>query len=314
MHRALAATGFTPNAHALHLKGKRTATIGICAENLLTPPGVRKLAALQRVLRDRGFSSLIQVFEPGTGREIVRHFLSLRVEAVVFIGHFHPEEIEARIGELITHGIPHVVVDHFGVKNANTVALDRGDGMRMLMSHLLEHGHRKFGLLGVEQPPRSRVDRVTGIRAALRAHGLVYEEATLSLDHLHARRQDFAYGRLLAGSFIKLAQPPTAFVALNDEIAIGTLRGLLDAGWKIPRDASVSGFNNQDLCEMTDPTLTSVDQNIVGTIAAATEMIFAQLGGAGRAKPLVRTITPEVMYRASTGPLPSPRRSERPAK
>ena len=58
---AVAETGFTPNAHALHLKGKRTATIGICIENLLTPPAIHKLAALQRLLRDRHFSSLIEV-------------------------------------------------------------------------------------------------------------------------------------------------------------------------------------------------------------------------------------------------------------
>ena len=93
VQRALAETGFTPNAHALHLKGKRTAMVGICMEDLLTPPAVRKLAALQQLLRKRGFSSLIEVFTPGTGREVVRHFLSMRVEAVVFIGHFHREEI-----------------------------------------------------------------------------------------------------------------------------------------------------------------------------------------------------------------------------
>src|SRR3954471_24232723 len=87
VQRALAETGFTPNAHAVHLKGKRTSMIGICMEDLATPPAVRKLSTLQRVLKSRGFSSLIEVFTPVTGREVVRHFMSLRGEAVVFIGH-----------------------------------------------------------------------------------------------------------------------------------------------------------------------------------------------------------------------------------
>src|SRR3954470_20663202 len=136
VQRALAETGFTPNAHAVHLKGKRTAMIGICMEDLATPPAVRKLSTLQRVLRSRGFSSLIEVFAPGSGREVVRHFLSLRVEAVVFIGHFHREEIEARISELIGLGTPHLVIDQFGLKNANTVALDRAVGLEAVMQHL----------------------------------------------------------------------------------------------------------------------------------------------------------------------------------
>jgi DNA-binding LacI/PurR family transcriptional regulator len=303
--RAVAETGFAPNAHALHLKGKRTATIGICAENLLTPPAVRKLAVLQRLLHDRHFSCLIEVFDPGAGREVVRHFLSLRVEAVVFLGHFHAEELEARITELMAHGTPHLLIDQFGVKNANTVALDRAAGMQAAVNHLYDLGHRTFGLLGVEHSPASRIDRMTGIKAALRARGLDYNACTLSLDHLHERRNDFQYGRKLAASFLEQPRCPTAFLALNDEIGIGALRGLIDGGLKLPRDASIVGFNNQDICEMVTPELTSVDQNISETIAAATEIIFAQLDAAPRAKPMVRTIPPQFVVRASTGPAPT---------
>jgi DNA-binding LacI/PurR family transcriptional regulator len=276
--------------------------IGICMEDLLTPPAVRKLAALQRLLRDRGFSSLIEVFTPGTGRDVVRHFLSMRVEAVVFIGHFHREEIEARIVELIAHGTPHLVIDHYGLKNANTVSLDRSAAMVALMNHLLELGHRSFGLLGIARAPASRYDRMTGINAALRARGLDFDEATISLDHLHERRNDFDYGRKLAGNFAALSPRPTALLALNDAIAVGALRGLHDAGVKVPREMSVAGFNNQDFGSMTTPTLTTIDQNIDATIATAADVILAQLGAPARAKPLVHMIEPALVVRESTGP------------
>jgi DNA-binding LacI/PurR family transcriptional regulator len=300
VQRALAETGFTPNAHALHLKGKRTSMIGICMENLATPPVVHKLAMLQSVLRRRGFSSLIEVFSPGTGREVVRHFLSLRVEAVVFIGHFHREEVEARIGELIGLGTPHLVIDHFGLKNANTVSLDRAAGMLAVMQHLFELGHRTFGLLGVTTGPTSKIDRMSGIQAALKARGLDFERAVISLDHLHERKNDFDYGRALAASFAKLPNRPTAFIGHNDEIAIGALRGFQEAGLKVPRDVSVTGFNHQDICHMTSPTLTTVDQNIEGTIATAAEVILSQLDQM-RTKPVVKTIEPRLVIGESTG-------------
>lgn len=316
VQRALADTGFTPNAHALHLKGKRAMTIGICAENLLTPPALQKLAELQRVLRDRGFSSLIQVLEPGTGRAVVGHFLSLRVEAVVFLGHFLEDELAARLTDLRTHGIPHVVIDHFGLEQANTVALDRAAGMQGVVRQLLADGHRSFGLLGVEQPPRSRVDRITGIRAALREHDLAYEEVTVSLDHRRERRGDFRYGWELAESFLQQPVLPTALLALNDEIAAGALRGLRARGVRVPREVSVTGFNNQDLCEMTDPSLTSVDQNVGGTVLAATELLFEQLSGpdhSGRAR--VCTIEPRVIFRDSSAAAPAGRSpAARPAR
>ncbi len=303
VQRALAETGFTPNAHAVHLKGKRTSMIGVCMQDLLTPPGVRKLATLQRVLRARGISSLIEVFSPGTGRDVVRHFQSLRVEAVVFIGQFHIEEIEARIAELIAQGTPHLVIDHFGLKNANTVAMDRAVGMTKVMNHLIDLGHRRFGLLGLTNQPTTRIDRLPGIRSTLRARGLDFDACTVSLDHLHERIEDFEYGRKLAASFASRADRPTAFVGLNDAIAIGALRGFQDAGLRVPADVSVTGFNNQEICHMTSPTLTTVDQAIDATIATAAEIILAQLDGDRPEKPVIKTIPPELVLGESTGPV-----------
>ena len=303
VQRALAETGFTPNAHAAHLKGKRTAMIGICMEDLATPPAVRKLATLQRVLRTRGFASLIEVFTPGVGREVVRHFQSLRVEAVVFIGHFHREEIEARIAELTAQGIPHLVIDHYGLKGANTVALHRADGMEAVVNHLLDLGHRSFGILGITKGPPSRIDRPTGIQAALRARGLDPVVSVVSLDHLHERQDDFEYGRKLAASFMALRDRPTALLGYNDEIAIGALRGFQEAGVRLPRDLSITGFNNQEICHMTSPTLTTVDQSIDMTIATAADIILSQLGKPPPAKPIIRTIEPRLIVRESTGPV-----------
>jgi DNA-binding LacI/PurR family transcriptional regulator len=303
VQQALAETGFTPNAHAMHLKGKRTSMVGICMEDLATPPAVRKLATLQRVLRTRGYSSLIEVFAPGNGRDVVRHFQSLRVEAVVFIGHFSPDEIEARILELNALGTPHVVIDHFGLKGANTVSLDRAAGMAMVVGHLYDLGHRTFGLLGGTKGPNSKIDRLSGIQAALAARGLDFNSAVVSLDHLHERHNDFDYGRALAGSFLQLPHRPTAFLGYNDEIAIGALRGFQEAGLKVPRDLSLTGFNHQDICHMTWPTLTTVDQSIDETIDEAAELIVSQVGRPVRTRPIVRTITPKLVIGESTGPM-----------
>lgn len=299
---AMEATGFTPNAYALHLKGKRTATIGICMEDLLTPPAVRKLAALQRLLRERHYASLIEVLDPGHSRRVVRHFLSMRVDAVVFIGHFIEEEIAQRIAELTAHGTPHLVIDHAGIEGANTVSLDRARGMIAVVEHLLALGHSTFGLLALSSPARTAQERMTGVRTALAAHGLDFDTCTQSRDHLHVRAGDFEYGRALAATFVADRKRPTAFLALNDEIAVGAIHGFQAAGLRVPQDVSVTGFNNQDICAMTTPGLTSVDQQVAATAEAAAELLLAQLNQPLRRKPLLRTINPQLIVRGSTGP------------
>jgi len=304
VQRALAETGFTPNAFATLLKGKGTSSVGICMENLLTPPLLRKLSTLQRQLRGQDYTSLIEVYAPGESRTILRHFLSMRVEAVVFIGHFDPGELEARIHELIGHKLPHLVIDHHGIPHANTVTLDRAQAMRKLMDHLLALGHRSFGLLGIPPAPPSHLERIHGIRAALAAQGLALQTSTRSFDAQCERAQDFEFGHALAGQFLALKLPPTAYVALNDEIAIGAMRAFQEAGLTIPGDVSVTGFNNQDVCTMMAPPLTTVDQEIDLTIKAAMQVLMSQLRNGLPSRPVLRTIPPGIVIRQSTGRAP----------
>jgi DNA-binding LacI/PurR family transcriptional regulator len=301
VRRAMDETGFTLNAYALHLKGKRPASIGICVESLFTPPAVAKLAILQRRMRRRNISSMIEVVDPESTKGVIRHFLSMRVGAVVFIGHFNEAELAQRIDELAHHGIPHLVVDQAGIPNANTVALDRRRAMAEMTRHLLGLGHTSFGLLGLSGTPRSVQDRLSGMADALAASGMALERSTLSLDHLHPRTSDFEFGRSLAKSFLAVKRVPTAFVALNDEIAVGAIHGFQEAGLRVPEDVSVSGFNNQDLCVMTKPTLTSVDQQIEDTVEAAAEILFSKIGHPAPKNPVVRTIQPLLIIRESTG-------------
>jgi DNA-binding LacI/PurR family transcriptional regulator len=304
VRRAIEETGFVPNAYALHLKGKRPATVGVCMQNIAFPPLVQKLASLHRKLRERDVTTFIEIVEGGDSAGIIRHFLSLRVDAVVFMGYFDEERVAQHLRGLSTNGTPSLVIDHFGIKGANTIYLDRARGMAALTNHLLDHGHRRFGLLGYSETFRSTFERERGIRGALAARGFSFEESTMNLDHLHERGRDFEYGRALAHSFVenKSGRLPTAFIALNDEIAIGAMHGLKERGLGVPGDVSVAGFNNQDICLMTAPSLTSVDQRVDATIDVAVDYLLGHIGQPLRQRTSVRMIEPLLVVRESTGP------------
>jgi len=303
VNRALEETGFTPNAFAVNLRGKGTSTVGICMENLLAPPMVAKLAALQKRMRVRGITSLIEVLEPGESRRVVQHFQAMQASAVVFIGQFVTEELEQRISELRRRGIAHLVIDQAGVAEANTVTVDRVAAMRQVTNHLIDLGHRSFGLMGMNRPSETIRDRLRGISEALSDRGLDLENNTASLDYLELRKNDFTFGRNLARAFFRHANPPTAYIAVNDEVAIGAMLALQDLGLEVPQDASIVGFKNQDICLITAPTMSSVDQQIEPTIDAAAAMLLTPLD-----QPMngfaVHMIDPVFVARESTGPAP----------
>ena len=172
VHRAMAETGFTPNAHARHLRGARTSVGGICIENFLTPTAISKLSALQQHLDACGYVAVTEVSRQGIGDKVVRHFRSLRVDGVIFVGHFQPKELDAWIGELTRHGTPHVVVDSSGLQSARTVTIDRVAAMRVVMDHLLDLGHRRFALLGLSGGFQTVAERLRGVHEALVARDI----------------------------------------------------------------------------------------------------------------------------------------------
>jgi DNA-binding LacI/PurR family transcriptional regulator len=304
VRRALEETGFTPNAFAKGLRGKRTATVGICMENLLTPPIVAKLAALQHQLRTRGFASLIEVLPAGESQRVLQHFDSMRVEGVVFIGHFLPNELADRLVELRRRQMPHVLLDQTEISPTNAVAFDRVAAMEEVTNHLLDLGHRHFGLLGISGTVQSIRERLQGIERALRARGLDPAAATRSLDYLVPRTIDFAFGHDLARQFAQIPGRPTAFLALNDEIAVGALLEFQKLGLRIPQDLSIVGFNNQDICQLTHPALASVDQQVDDTVRTAINLLLRQIEEPGYEDPVAR-IPPLFVPRDSAGPAPA---------
>ena len=78
-----------------------------------------------------------------------------------------------------------------------------------------------------------------------------------SLDHLHVRRGHFEYGRTLAQAFAKLSPRPTAFVAVNDETAVGAQLEFQALGLRVPQDLSITGFDNVTPAWYDGPKLTT---------------------------------------------------------
>lgn len=302
VRRAIEETGFVPNAYALHLKGKRTQTVGVCVQNLSFPILVNKLAALQARLREKNITTFIEVVDGDSIDGAVRNFLSLRVEGLVFLGFFDEEKMARQLHGLANNGTPSLVIDHSGIKGANTVTLDRARGMVAITEHLLDLGHTRFGLLGYSESFRSTDERIRGIREALASRGLDYDESTEIIDDCAVRAHDFEFGRALARAFIERGDPPTAFIALNDVIAAGAIHGVRDMGLRVPEDFSVAGFNNQDICSMVVPNITSVDQRVDKTVQVAVAFVIDQMGRPLRSRPAVKMIDPLLIVRDSTGP------------
>lgn len=151
---------------------------------------------------------------------------------------------------------PVVVLDNaFICLDLDAVAINNEMGMFQAVEHLVSLGHREIGCFRSGRRISSFEERERAFQNAMAAFSLTpREEQIVTLSYTEQKSyQDFkAY---LTGK----PALPTAFVSEDDTMSIGAMQALQEAGFRVPEDVSLVGFNNRPNCETVQPGLTTID-------------------------------------------------------
>jgi LacI family transcriptional regulator len=121
---------------------------------------------------------------------------------------------------------------------------------------LISHGHRKIGMIsGTLQDPANGYSRFQGYKKAL-------EKAKIPVSEEYIRVGNYRYesGVEAMKYFVELKDRPTAIFGATDEMAIGAIHAIQDAGLRVPEDISVISVDNSRMASMVRPMLTTVAQ------------------------------------------------------
>ncbi|MDQ8179215.1 LacI family DNA-binding transcriptional regulator [Pelagicoccus sp. SDUM812005] len=298
MHRL----GFQPNMMARSLKGAKTGLIGVCFQEIESPILARKISSLQESLRSRGLRAVMEITSgiPEAERDIINHFFSLRVDGVILIGSALSQD-DPILARLARESVPVVTVDSLRDIPLPRVDLDRSAAMGLTLRHLQQRGHDSFALLGLESDPIYGARRIDGLKEAAQKSGMDWEKSFLSLKIEGRRVWSYEYGYDLAQSLLQLESPPRAIIALNDRVAIGAMKAIREWGYAIPTDFAVVGFDNLEIGQWCEPTLTTVGQNVAEIIEKSVGLIekLIDSGKAPEENPVVM-VQPKLIVRASS--------------
>jgi LacI family transcriptional regulator len=101
---------------------------------------------------------------------------------------------------------------------------------------------------------------------------------------------------------------PTAILACNDMMALGTLQAVRESNLRCPEDVSIVGFDNLEFTEFTAPALTTVHQPGYQLGATAARQLLERIDGS-TAKPRKIFLQTELKTRNSVA-APQPRNSD----
>ncbi|MER2009823.1 MAG: substrate-binding domain-containing protein, partial [Psychrobacillus sp.] len=169
---------------------------------------------------------------------------------------------------------PVIAIRHQG-EQFDCVYTDQGLALRPLLQHLLDHhGLKRISFLaGYKGHPDSEL-RLQVYREEMAAHGLkVDEEKNIAYGNMWLNCGPKAYEDL----FSDPESRPQAVVCANDYMAVGMMRTLRENGIRVPEDVIVTGFDNVPGVSITEPTLTTVEQDFAGMARIAMEELDRQI-------------------------------------
>lgn len=299
IRQAVQALGYVTHGAARALASRRTQTIGAVIPTLDNAIFANTAHALQKTLDDAGYTLLLAChdFDADVEARVTRALIERGVDGLVLLGVTHHPSVLRMID---TQQMPYVLTWALDASGRHPcVGFDNRAAAVRIARHLLDLGHREFAMIsGVLAGNERAAERLEGVRDALSGRGI-----TLAPGRVLQKPYTFSAGRDGVRELLRGAQPPTAIICGNDVLAIGALAECQSMGVAVPRQVSVTGFDDLEIAAVVTPALTTVHFPTAELGAYAARHLLARIGG----KPFeMRTELPvELVVRASTAP-PAP--------
>jgi LacI family transcriptional regulator len=180
-----------------------------------------------------------------------------------------------------------------GGDSVSYVVSDNHGGAAELTRHLLRQGHRRIGFVAGPAYARNATERLDGFLEEM--------EKTSGAEPMVAKG-DFSAGAgaRAVDEWMRGRPKPTAIIATNDSVALGTLEALTDRRLRVPADVALAGFDGVRLAASPIFDLTTVDQHIDQMGRRAVRVLLRQLGGPLNAAPIREVLPPQLLLRSST--------------
>ncbi len=272
VQRVIAETGYRPHPVAQSLASQQSHVIGLVlprrTETLFNDPYFPRLTqGIAQACNDHDYTLALflmqteadeQKFYPRISRK------GLLDGIVIQVGQIGDD----LIAHLLESDLPVVVAGRpLHHPNANYVDVDNVGGAYTAVTHLFELGHKRIGAITGDLRTTAALDRDTGYRSALQAHGLPVDETLIIKGDFTEIGGYEAMQRLLPH------KPDAVFIA-SDTMSLGALKAIYEAGLTVPQDIALVSFDDLPPATIARPQLTTIHQPVHAFGVKAMEMLL----------------------------------------
>lgn len=291
--KAVDQVNYQPNMLARNFRSARSYSLVVLVPDIANPFFALVIRSIERQAQKKGYSVLLGDTQDSSERE--QDYIRL-VETRLADGILQLRPISDQFHAGSKFSFPYLHVCSTESTDGPCVRVDNAKAFEQMTAYLISLGHQRIGLItGREENPHT-VDRMKGFQKALADAGLPFDTNLVASG-------DYSIwsGVNAANALCQSGIQPTAIACMNDEMAIGAIQALKAQGLRVPKDVSVTGFDDISYARYCDPPLTTIAQpaDLMGTLAV--DMLLQQLNG--ESLPCQEKVLPyEFIVRQSTAP------------
>lgn len=249
--------GYQPNTFASNLRQMKTFTIGVIMHELESTFMTSVLSGIERITSFVGYDIIIAHSSESFEKEKinVENLFKKRVDGIIASLSFDTDTLD-HYAPLIKKGIPIVFYDR--VKEDSEfpkVIIDNFKAGFEATEHLIEQGCSRIVLVTNNLSVNVYAERHRGYQAALNTHGISPQKEWLIENKDLSEKSAIA----AAEKILNMQPCPDGVFVTHDFSAATIMKTLQNNGIRVPEEVALVGFNNDAVCKITDPQLSTID-------------------------------------------------------
>ena len=281
--------GFVPNTNARQLKIQQSRSLVFVVKGTRNIFFSDFLVQLQRAATLYGYNGIVSYLDENANEidaaeKILRE---IKPKGMIFLGGSVANFQKGFANISVPSVLATLVSDKLNFPNLSMVGVDDRAAAYQAVSYLIQQGHRKIAVLGGPATSYPSMMRRQGAQQAMEDAGIRFEDKLYGLSNYDFESAYHAMNGLLA----RRAEF-TALFAMSDVIAFGAIRALVSAGFRVPEDVSVIGFDGITMSRYCVPVMTTIVQPSEQIALQSIELLVRQIEHGSPAQTV--TLQPEL--------------------
>ena len=281
--------GFVPNTNARQLKIQQSRSLAFVVKGTRNIFFSDFLVQLQRAATLYGYNGIVSYLDENANEidaaeKILRE---IKPKGMIFLGGSVSNFQKGFASISVPSVLATLVSDKLNFPNLSMVGVDDRAAAYQAVSYLLQQGHSKIAMLGGPVTSYPSMMRREGAQQAMRDAGIQFNDNLYGLSNY-----DFESAYHAMNSLLARRAEFTALYALSDALAFGAIRALVSAGFRVPEDVSVIGFDGITMSRYCVPVMTTIVQPSEQIALQSIELLVRQIEHGAPAQTV--TLQPEL--------------------